>query len=215
MFVSWTPLCLPKFDSSGFLHAHVSYLSDTSPACLLLITTDRNAFFSLSEAKAKIEERLERHGVLTSLATALLSSPYTSPSLGLQEIRHFLYKSRSSAQYTAPLHSPCYSEAADRHRLDCVYLAIQNRWVSGLPAVASDSSFNTAYRFLSSGQPLKLCQHTTESESVLGWTTQSFELYAAFPPTLSKLRIITAVNKLLRWVKKEEERLFILTAPTF
>ena len=26
---SWTPICLPKFDSTGFLHAHVSYLSDT------------------------------------------------------------------------------------------------------------------------------------------------------------------------------------------
>ena len=48
---SWTPLCLPKFDSSGFLHAHVSYLTDNSPACLLLVTTDRNAFFSLSEAR--------------------------------------------------------------------------------------------------------------------------------------------------------------------
>ena len=57
---SWTPLCLPKFDSSGFLHAHVSYLTDNSPACLLLVTTDRNAFFSLSEAKAKIVERLGR-----------------------------------------------------------------------------------------------------------------------------------------------------------
>ena len=58
---SWTPLCLPKFDSSGFLHAHVSYLTDTSPACLLLVTTDRNAFFSLSEAKKKIVERLGKN----------------------------------------------------------------------------------------------------------------------------------------------------------
>ena len=28
---SWTPICLPKFDSGGFLHAHVSYLTDSSP----------------------------------------------------------------------------------------------------------------------------------------------------------------------------------------
>ena len=57
---SWTPLCLPKFDSSGFLHAHVSYLTENSPACLLLLTTDRNAFFDLSQAKAKIVERLRK-----------------------------------------------------------------------------------------------------------------------------------------------------------
>ena len=57
---SWSPLCLPKFDSSGFLHAHVSYLTEDSPACLLLITTNRNAFFDLSQAKAKIVERLRK-----------------------------------------------------------------------------------------------------------------------------------------------------------
>lgn len=57
---SWTPLCLPKFDSSGFLHAHVSYLTEDSSACLLLLTSDRNAFFELSQAKAKIVERLRK-----------------------------------------------------------------------------------------------------------------------------------------------------------
>ena len=31
---SWTPICLPKFDSGGFLHAHVSYLTDSSPGNL-------------------------------------------------------------------------------------------------------------------------------------------------------------------------------------
>jgi hypothetical protein len=52
-------------------------------------------------------------------------------------------------------------------------------------------------------------------EAVLGWLTQTFELYAVLAPHVSKLTVITAVNKLLRWVKKEEERLFILTAPSF
>ena len=74
---SWTPLCLPKFDSSGFLHAHVSYLTDTSPACLLLVTTDRNAFFSLSEAKKKIVERLGKNYVSSSSILTFVSSRET------------------------------------------------------------------------------------------------------------------------------------------
>jgi vacuolar fusion protein MON1 len=71
---SWTPICLPKFDAryfasditcswsltlfyfSGYLHGHVSYLSDDCQACLLLLTVDRDAFFILSEAKQKISE---------------------------------------------------------------------------------------------------------------------------------------------------------------
>lgn len=48
---SWTPICLPKFDSNGFMHAHVSYLAEDCQACLLLLTVDRDVFFTLSEAK--------------------------------------------------------------------------------------------------------------------------------------------------------------------
>lgn len=194
---SWTPLCLPKFDSSGFLHAHVSYLTDNSPACLLLVTTDRNAFFSLSQAKAKIVERLERHGAISNISSALKSVNFSTESIELDDMRHFLYKSRSSAQYISPLYSPCYLLEENRRRLDSVYLSIQSRLVS--PA----------------SQQVKLCHHFTDQEVVLGWITQSFELYSAFSPLASKLKIITAVNKLLRWIKNEENKMFILSAPTF
>jgi len=193
---SWTPLCLPKFDSSGFLHAHVSYLSDNNPACLLLITTDRNAFFSLSGARAKVVERLERHGVINTIKTSVENASYTTSSIDLAEVRHFLYKSRTSAQFTSPLYSPCYKTEHDRRRLDSLYLSMQNR-------------------FHSVSLPLKLAHYSTQNETVLGWLTQAFELYAVFSPTTTKLGVITAVNKLLRWVKKEEEKMFILTAPTF
>ena len=48
---SWMPICLPRFDSSGYMHAHVSYLAEDCQACLLLLTVDRDVFFTLSEAK--------------------------------------------------------------------------------------------------------------------------------------------------------------------
>lgn len=80
---SWTPICLPKFDArlimkpliwacdndnvfSGYLHGHVSYLSDDCQACLLLLTVDRDAFFTLSEAKQKISEVRFYLGTLVS-----------------------------------------------------------------------------------------------------------------------------------------------------
>jgi hypothetical protein len=89
---SWTPLCLPKFDSSGFLHAYVSYLGEECPACLVLITADRNSFFKLSEARGQIKERLERHNVMVAIGEALRCSEYTTASIDLADLRHFLYK---------------------------------------------------------------------------------------------------------------------------
>ena len=44
--------------------------------------------------------------------------------------------------------------------------------------------------------------------------TAGFELYAVFGPLVTKLIAINAVNKLLKWIKKEEDRLFILSSPT-
>jgi len=44
--------------------------------------------------------------------------------------------------------------------------------------------------------------------------TSGFELYAVFSPLASKQVAIAGVNRLLRWIKKEEERLFIINSLT-
>ena len=72
---SWTPLCLPKFNDTGFLHAHVSYLPNDSPACLLLISTDKEKFFGLQECQQKI---FEVNHVNVCLHTATFSTEPTS-----------------------------------------------------------------------------------------------------------------------------------------
>lgn len=45
--------------------------------------------------------------------------------------------------------------------------------------------------------------------------TSGFELYAAFSPLVTKTSAINAVLDLIRWMKKEENALFILTPQTF
>ncbi|CAH3190109.1 unnamed protein product [Porites evermanni] len=50
---------------------------------------------------------------------------------------------------------------------------------------------------------------------LLGWVTSGFELYAAFSPLVTKPDAINAINKLLRWIKREEDRLFILSSQVF
>lgn len=156
---NWTPLCLPKFDPSGFLHAHVSYISEQ--ACLVLITVDRNAFSELSEARAKIMSRMEKQGAISSISAALAASSYECSSLQLPDIRHFLYKSKTSAQYTAPLPAACYRAPDQMKRLNSIFLSLQNR-------------FNVTSR------PVKLCYRATSSELVLGWSTQE-PYYYVFP----------------------------------
>ena len=45
--------------------------------------------------------------------------------------------------------------------------------------------------------------------------TSGFELYAVFSPLVTKPVAINSINKLLKWIKREEDRLFILNTLTF
>lgn len=49
-----------------------------------------------------------------------------------------------------------------------------------------------------------------EHEIQLAWVTTNYELYLIFDPLVEKKSIIIAqVNKLLKYIKKEEDKLFM------
>ncbi|ETN67125.1 sand [Anopheles darlingi] len=193
---SWTPLCLPKFDSSGFLHAHVSYLAEDCQACLLLLSIERDVFYVLSEAKRKITEKLRRSNCLEAINDAINNKGIKLLNIGIPEIRHFLYKSKSNAQLLCSELTVPYSSGAQFKRLEGLY-------------------FQLHHRIHNSGRPVKLIYQMKEKEVLLAWVTQAYELFVTFEPTVEKNEVISLVNKLLKWIKKEENSLFILSAPTF
>ncbi|XP_052068147.1 vacuolar fusion protein MON1 homolog A-like [Mytilus californianus] len=193
---SWTPICLPKFDASGFLQAHISYLDESCQTCMLLLSVDRESFFILSECKKKIQERLIKYNGLQAISDSLMKTSYSCQQCGISDLRHFLYKSRSMAQYTSPELEAPYLSDEEQERLFGLYLYLHNR-------------IHTSVR------PLKILYHVGKHETLLGWVTQQFELYAVFGPLITKHTAIGAINKLLRWIKKEETRLFILNSATF
>ncbi|PVD24522.1 hypothetical protein C0Q70_15005 [Pomacea canaliculata] len=193
---SWTPICLPKFDASGYLQAHVSYLDSDCQVCLLLLSVDRDSFFTLSECKDKIKTRLTRYNALEAIDSSLRRKSYSTQQCGITDLRHFLYKARSTAQYTSPELEAPYCLPGEDERLFGMYQYLH-------------------HRIHTSGRPLKILFHVGQYETLLGWVTQGFELYAVFGPLVTKTGAIHAVNKLLRWIKREEDRLFILNSPTF
>nr|CAG4646153.1 EOG090X03TW [Macrothrix elegans] len=192
----WTPLCLPHFDSSCFLYVHASYLSDDCQACLLLFSTDRDSFFALSDAKKNIVDRLRRNNnILESITLALHNtSPFQNQcQLGFADVRHFLYKSRSSAQYTnAPITPPYQNEQGQQYLMD-LYRHIHGRMHASL-------------------RPLKLLCHTAEKEVLFGSVTPSCELYMILEPMTTKTSAVNAAHTVLKWIKREEENHFITTS---
>ncbi|KAL2091181.1 hypothetical protein ACEWY4_013444 [Coilia grayii] len=197
----WTPICLPSFNPDCYFYAYISYLDPPScSVCLLLLSTDKEAFYAVAECKRKIEEAMLAQNALAALAKA---RPYSATQVGVSDLRHFMYKPfdvpdnhRQLTQFTSPEMESPYSSEAEKTRLLDLYRDLHGR-------------------IHSTSRPLKLIYHVAERETLLAWVTSKFELYTCFSPLVTKASSINAITKLLRWIKKEEERLFIRYPPKY
>ncbi|KAL4713698.1 hypothetical protein ACJJTC_004229 [Scirpophaga incertulas] len=217
---SWTPICLPKFDASGFLHGHVSYIAEDCQACLILLTVQRDAFFPLSQAKHTIAEKLRRSNCLGAINDALNRNedlPTTNPlrHIGILEIRHFMYKCKSTAQlFTSDpvsIDRPQDNRTRPKEGGDIVEKKIEK--LSDIDYVSNYRKFCSQIHCTST--PAKLIFRSNSDNTILAWVTNGFELYVTFDALMEKDQAIKAVDRLLRWIKKEEQRIFIMNAPTF
>lgn len=67
-----------------------------------------------------------------------------------------------------------------------------------------------------SSRPLKLIYEMNQHEIQLAWVTSNYEFYAVFEPLVDKKSLVIAqVNKLLKWIKSNEEKLFITGTHVF
>ena len=75
------------FSFSGYLYAYIAYLQEDCPACLLLLSTDRNAFFELSDAKQKIYEVIPLAGDSRVIGRSLKQCKFYRDIVSLWEIQ--------------------------------------------------------------------------------------------------------------------------------
>ncbi|XP_047706353.1 vacuolar fusion protein MON1 homolog A isoform X2 [Prionailurus viverrinus] len=193
---AWTPVCLPKFNAAGFFHAHISYLEPDTDLCLLLVSTDREDFFAVSDCRRRFQERLRKRGAHLALREALRQPYYSVAQVGIPDLRHFLYKSKSSGLFTSPEIEAPYTSEEEQERLLGLYQYLHSR--------AHNAS-----------RPLKTIYYTGPNENLLAWVTGAFELYMCYSPLGTKASAVSAIHKLMRWIRKEEDRLFILTPLTY
>ncbi|ERE75616.1 putative vacuolar fusion protein MON1 [Cricetulus griseus] len=116
--------------------------------------------------------------------------------VGIPDLRHFLYKSKSSGLFTSPEIEAPYTSEEEQERLLGLYQYLHSR--------AHNAS-----------RPLKTIYYTGPNENLLAWVTGAFELYMCYSPLGTKASAVSAIHKLMRWIRKEEDRLFILTPLTY
>uniref|UniRef100_A0A674CDF3 Vacuolar fusion protein MON1 homolog n=1 Tax=Salmo trutta TaxID=8032 RepID=A0A674CDF3_SALTR len=187
------PICHPKFNTAGFFHTHISYLEPAFDLCLILVSADREDFFNLSDCKHRFLERLSQCTAYKALE-ALKCPSYSVSQVGIPELRHFLYKSKTSGLYTSPELPLLYQSVEEQERLMGLYQYLHSRLHHPT-------------------RPLRSIYRCGETENLLAWVTSGIELYLCFSPLGTVA--VAAVNKLLEWIKREDDSLFVLSPLTY
>ncbi|KAL4887183.1 trafficking protein Mon1-domain-containing protein [Aspergillus karnatakaensis] len=203
---SWIPVCLPGFNSSGYLHMYVSFLdlredADTAgensatteeSVAIILISTDKESFFELQNMRNTFVEQLEKNGSFKIMKEAINKGrPSTTDIVPGTVLHHFLYKSRANVQFTMSSYDPDFSSIPRRRRLISTYNNLH----------ASVHAKHTH---------VKVHHCVTQSSSSFAWITPIFELYCVAGPHANRNALAQSATKIVQWIQKEEERLFII-----
>eukprot|EP01125_Pyxidicula_operculata_P008013 TRINITY_DN2703_c0_g1_i1.p1 TRINITY_DN2703_c0_g1~~TRINITY_DN2703_c0_g1_i1.p1 ORF type:complete len:418 (-),score=53.15 TRINITY_DN2703_c0_g1_i1:182-1435(-) len=194
------PLCLPSFNNTGFLHLFITYFTDS--VSLVLISPKAEDFPLVYQTQQKIYSTLKFHpnDILSRIHEA--SVPCGSGSvkiheLGIPKLWHFIYKWTDRSQIIVPAFSVPYATLKDQKRLVRLYQEV----IHSMHLLKHNS-----HRFH---------YQRTESEILLGWITSGFEFYLCFNPTTTKTVAITSCNQLLKWIKQEEQSVFLVSSPVW
>lgn len=232
---SWVPLCLPGFNNTGFVYMYVSFLDiglpssplhderhpSMSPArghpptpnpkphefTLVLISASPHSFDDLRTMRDTLVASIIGS---TSPATDAVAAPLlqplrtalATPRVPLSHIvphspvLHFLYKSRLHVQFFMP-DSPHFPDALSWRRLMTRYATLHasvHGRVGGKNKVV----------------------HLTGRDGVgAAWATQEFEVYAVAERGAPRDKVARGVEAVVKWVKREEERVFVVGGTVF
>lgn len=125
-------------------------------------------------------------------------------------LRHFLYKSRGNVQFTMPSYEPHFNTLLARRRLLHCYVHH-----SVTPLTDPMHRLLSQYHILHASVHAKTSHlkvlHCVSRDSIsLAWVTPLFELYCIAGPNSSRNALAQSANKVVQWVRREEERVFII-----
>lgn len=210
---SWIPICLPGFNKTGYLFMYVSYLDMTSgvarevgadekiakedAVAIILLSADKESFESMQSMKRYLVQEFHRNGSMRVIQSALRAGrPAPTDIVPGTGVRHFLFKSKSNVQFFMPAFGPYFDSLHRRRRLMTVYHGLH----------ASVHARHAA---------VKVHHSVTPSTSALAWITPMFELYCVAGPTMARNALAQSANRIVQWVQREEERVFLIGGAVF
>ncbi|KAH7286199.1 hypothetical protein KP509_33G062800 [Ceratopteris richardii] len=225
---SFSPICLPKYNSMTFLYAYIRYLDPD--ICLILITKNSDAFFHLKDCRARIEGFLMETHVLRDISNSVARGGLRVEELPGGDVSYTSApRSRrmgdtKDSTITVKLKAGVGGTAGLWHFIyRCVYLDqyVASEFSSPLETPQAKKRLFRAYQSLYAsihGAPTGAHQMQYRRDGnfvLLAWSTSDFEFLAAFDPLAEKSSSITVCNRVCQWVRDMENDLFFIGGSPF
>ncbi|KAL2630041.1 hypothetical protein R1flu_014727 [Riccia fluitans] len=228
---SFSPVCLPRYNSAAFMYAYVQYLNKDT--CLILLTADPNDFFHLKECRAQIEIVLRESNVLREVNNSIERGGLRIEDMPGSEVgpsesgsTRGDRASDDGASTSAPEAVPGAGGPAGLwhfiYRSTYLDQFIASEFSPPFTTRSAQKRLYRAYQKLHAsmhnaggGGPHKMQYRRDEDHVLLSWRTSDFELYAAFDPLAEKNSAIFVCNRICQWIRDMEAEVFLLGATPF
>ena len=180
------------------MYAYISHLDDQCKTCLIFLTglCNQDQSSELNECRKRIQQKLHTQNVNQLLNIKYKDSSLRLEQIGMPELKHFLFKDNKILQYfVSDYAQPYANNSVEQQRIFDIYQKLYHKL---------HNPTNT----------LRIIYIQQKYETVLGWMTSSFEIYATFSPLVTKEKAVRAINKLLDFTQKNKQKIFLSSMPT-
>ncbi|KAI9293964.1 DUF254-domain-containing protein [Neoconidiobolus thromboides FSU 785] len=187
---NWVPICLPRFNKSGYLYALISFLNLDPPLVLIILSPLRDKYEEIKKVNDIIIQNLNHENLINEIYESIENDAFDLAEIGIPGLRHFIFKSKNLFQYTSSRLEPPYILKRERRRLFELY--------------------KTSYYIMNSRfRNIRIYFNDSETETIVIWSTNQFLLFATFTPFLSKTTLVNLALKLVKYLQADKEQLFI------
>ena len=223
---NWIPLCLPGFNKTGYLYMYISFVdppeqtttdesfsnnNKTTPSstndqvAIILISASKDSFYSLQSMRNALISTLSKTSSFTHITSSLSLGRATPISLTPgTPLLHYVYRSKPHVQFVTsptPLNSTAAAEPSDMD------LVAHRRLLSLYHTLHASVHAKNVH--------LKVHHVVSRQHTALAWAAPGFEMYAVAGPGARREAVLQGAGAVVKWVKREEERVFIVGGGVF
>ncbi|EPY54188.1 autophagy associated protein Aut12 [Schizosaccharomyces cryophilus OY26] len=188
----WVPICLPNLNPNAYLYIYSHFVHQD--IALILASNENSSFFDMQEMRNTVSLRLKERFWLQKIlhAAELDQTSFRNP--GFPCILHYLFYSKKYSQFYAPGYT--FNAKNDPKTLYAIYAGLHDQVFHRKRSLSIDVEIHGSLMLFT-------------------WSTSSFNFYCVANANANLQIPIANINKILRWIRREETRLFICTNISF